>query len=392
MSSLLEQASLIVTPNAFKAGKLYSIKPTSGAGDLDVVRATTATRVNSAGLIESVANNVPRLDYTNGSCPSCLVEPQRTNLVLRSEEFNDAYWGKTAGATVTANTDTAPDGTMTADTVAFSGSGDSINKFVTLSLNVVNGTTYTFSVFAKTLNQVIFFGGATGGTGTNVYNGAVDYGNGWYRQSVTRTWTTSGTVNVQVLILTGVAATSIIVWGAQAEVGSNPTSYIKTEATAVTRNADVISKTGISDLIGQSEGTMFVDFELQPNNINGNYLFSLSDGTTANLIRSEIFILSPTVSQFRTGLTTSGVGQGDNFTTITQLRNKMAISYSLNNFKLFINGALVYTDTTAAIPATSSFYLGNRVGVGNIIGANYKLASIFKTQLSDQECINLTTL
>jgi hypothetical protein len=63
--SLFESASLVVTPNGTKASKLYAIKPTDGSGDLSVTRATTATRVNSSGLIESVANNVPRLDYSN---------------------------------------------------------------------------------------------------------------------------------------------------------------------------------------------------------------------------------------------------------------------------------------------------------------------------------------
>jgi hypothetical protein len=74
--SLFESASLVVTPNGIKASKLYAIKPTDGSGDLSVVRATSATRVDANGLIESVATNVPRLDYTNGSCPSILVEPQ----------------------------------------------------------------------------------------------------------------------------------------------------------------------------------------------------------------------------------------------------------------------------------------------------------------------------
>ena len=112
--ALFDDASLVVTPNGYKAGTLYSIKPTSGAGDMTVVRATTATRVNSAGLIESVANNVPRLDYSNGSCPSLLVEPQRTNLALYSEQFDNAYWTKYE-ATITANATTSPDGNTTAD-------------------------------------------------------------------------------------------------------------------------------------------------------------------------------------------------------------------------------------------------------------------------------------
>ena len=71
--SLFDSASLVVTPNGTKASKLYSIIPTDGSGDLTVTRATTATRVNSSGLIESVANNVPRLDYLNSSFPTILL-------------------------------------------------------------------------------------------------------------------------------------------------------------------------------------------------------------------------------------------------------------------------------------------------------------------------------
>ena len=122
--ALFDDASLVTTPNGYKAGTLYSIKPTSGAGDMTVVRATTATRVNSAGLIESVANNVPRLDYSNGTCPCLLVEPQRTNLLTYSEQFNNGVWGLFSSGTgvnpiITANTTTAPNGTLTADTIVF---------------------------------------------------------------------------------------------------------------------------------------------------------------------------------------------------------------------------------------------------------------------------------
>ena len=87
--------SIAVIPSGYKASKLYSVLPTDGSGDLDVVRAGAtpnfnATRVNSEGLIENVLSNVPRLDYSDGGCPNLLVEPQRTNLLLRSEEFDNA--------------------------------------------------------------------------------------------------------------------------------------------------------------------------------------------------------------------------------------------------------------------------------------------------------------
>lgn len=104
--SLLTQASLVLTPNAYKANKLYSIIPSSGSGDMVTTRATTATRVNSSGVIESVATGIPRLDYT-GSVPSILLEPQRTNLLLNS-------------ATVVTQTITT---TAVANTLSFYGTG-----------------------------------------------------------------------------------------------------------------------------------------------------------------------------------------------------------------------------------------------------------------------------
>jgi len=104
--SLLTQASLVLTPTAYKANKLYSVVPSNGNGDMVTTRATTATRVNSSGVIESVATGIPRLDYT-GSVPSILLEPQRTNRVLNS-------------ATVVTQTITT---TAVANTLSFYGTG-----------------------------------------------------------------------------------------------------------------------------------------------------------------------------------------------------------------------------------------------------------------------------
>jgi hypothetical protein len=82
--TLLSEASFLVTPNGYKASKLYAAIPTNGNGDMTVTRATTATRVDENDLISSVASNVPRIDYTGGGCPSILLEPQRDNMVLNS--------------------------------------------------------------------------------------------------------------------------------------------------------------------------------------------------------------------------------------------------------------------------------------------------------------------
>ena len=82
--SLYNKASLIITPNAYKAAKIYAIKPTNGSGDLTFSRASARTRRNSSGIIESLANNVPALNYPVSGCPAWLFEPQRTNIFLNS--------------------------------------------------------------------------------------------------------------------------------------------------------------------------------------------------------------------------------------------------------------------------------------------------------------------
>jgi len=81
--STYDDASLIYYPSGYKASKAYSLKPTDGTGDLTFTRASTATRVNADGLIESVATGVPRIDFTSG-CGKLLLEPQRANLVFPS--------------------------------------------------------------------------------------------------------------------------------------------------------------------------------------------------------------------------------------------------------------------------------------------------------------------
>jgi hypothetical protein len=79
MSVFYDLASLVLVPSGYKAEKVYAQKPLTADGQLTFSRASTATRVNASGLVETVSSNVPRLDYTNSTCPKLLLEPQRTN-------------------------------------------------------------------------------------------------------------------------------------------------------------------------------------------------------------------------------------------------------------------------------------------------------------------------
>jgi len=396
--SLLEKASLIVTPNAYKASKLYSVIPNTTLGDMTVVRATTATRVNSAGLIESVAVNVPRIDYTNGSCPSLLVEPQRTNLFLSSQQFDDANWGKAVG-TITANVAISPDGTQNADLFN--------NANIYQQRTQANNTTYCFSVYVKKNtasnivigyidNNVGFAGGDINYTYlTNTItvsqsaNGSVsaqsiDVGNGWIRLILKYTTIATVTFNYQLIVSDG-----SYVYGAQLEVGSYPTSYIQTVASTVTRNADVISKTGISSLIGQTEGTIFWEGYLFPSQVgqlvgvekNGVDVIRLNKANTSQLILAEISINGNDI-MYKTFNSVLG-------------KNKIAFVYKSGNSKVFLNGVLVQSSSatfsvTSILDSISINSLWN--SSSDITNTNINSIQLYKITLTDTECINLTTL
>lgn len=420
--SLLDKASLVVTPNAVKAGKLYSIVPSSGAGDMDVVRETTATRVNSLGLIENVGLNVARLNYdTIGGCPSLLVEPQRTNFINYSERFENINWIK-ARATVTENSIFSPDGLLTAD--IFLDNTDTDSHLLYQPITYLNNTTYTASVFMKrgTINYgYLVFANGQGfssniGIVVNLNNGSFtsngvtapssskveDYGNGWYRVSITDTTNstsgrsayigTSSTGNALQIYL-GTGSGSIYIWGYQLEAGSSATSYIPTLASIQTRNADRISKTGISDLIGQTEGTIFVELNLK--NLLGNQNRRIIALSNNNIASENIQI---TFTSALTNTIRAVIGSGGNFSIITssQIINlgkiKIAFSYSLTNAVMFINGIKEGVDLNVATKPIMNFISLGSLNNTDILNDNINSTVIFKTALTNQECINLTTL
>ncbi len=318
--SIYSDASLIVTPNAVKAGKLYSIVPTDGTGDLTVTRATSATRVNSAGLIENVGANIARLDYSNGSCPSILVEPQRTNLLLQSETFTNGWTRESV--TVLANTTTSPDVNLTADTLTEVAMND-VHRIYRNALATTSGVNYTSSIFVKkdTARYVRLILTQSGSGSTTIWSGAqfdldtqsftsqvgtgggtfvnatiTPFSNGWYRVSVTGS--IPGTAMIPMLALSnGTAIISsqsrgcpsylgninnkIFIWGAQLELGSNATSYIPTTTATVTRNADVISKSGLTGIT-----TITETFENGTTNVitGSPTSYTMSQGRIKNVI------------------------------------------------------------------------------------------------------------
>jgi hypothetical protein len=324
--------------------------------------------------------NVPRLDYSNGTCPSLLVEPQRTNLVLYSQQFDNADWNNYAlNVTVTANTTISPDGTQNADTVTFGAFG-----FLYQSFAIIGLASVTFSIYSKSATQIITFGGATP-LGTDVYT-TINVGNGWFRQILTRTFTGGGTGTLQILPF-GNNVTAFL-WGAQLEIGSYPTSYIPTTSAAVTRNADQVYKQGISSLIGQTQGVLFTDFVCDGFDDYGTPL-SVNDGTASNYIwlttfasgniRAEVYNGSVQASITYTG---GVVGQ----------RYKVAFAYKQNDFVMYVNGTQIGTDTSGNIPPSLSRIDYNLVNNWSLALLKVNLSALFPTRLTNAELAQLTTL
>jgi hypothetical protein len=209
------------------------VDATTGANLVTFTRASSGTFVGSDGLIKTAT----------------------TNLLLRSEEFNDASWSKFL-CTITQNSIAAPDGQVTADLLV----EDTTNGFRALqqSFTAVASTAYAFSVYIKAGDRTfarVYAGTSASWTSApsaifNLSTGAVQsgsnasiaaVGNGWYRCTVTGTFGATGGATAFLVgpVLTsggtnsylGTGANAIYVWGAQLEQSSTVGEYIPTTST-----------------------------------------------------------------------------------------------------------------------------------------------------------------
>jgi len=352
--------------------------------------------------------NVPRLTY-EGGCPSLLLEPQRTNLLTYSEQFDNAAW--TNYDRVTQNSVISPSGAQDGSTFTVLSTVSFLGQNPTLT----SSTPYSFSIYAKKGNWDIFRIGngssstnaawfdLTNGTTGNQVGGTSKIeavGNDWYRCS----YTTSnpnigGTYSFFVNLSTAMGATSspgdgstMSFYAAQIEEGSYPTSYIgPTTSAAVTRVADAAYKTGISSLIGQTEGTMFLDFVLDSVDGGNDFRFSVTEGALYN---NEIFI-GMTNGYLRAFMQESGsaVYDSGNISAIVGTRYKMALAYANNDVVFYVNGTQKNISSSATIPNTDEITIGNRTdSKAMVVKETVNQAALFKTRLTNTELAALTTL
>ncbi len=347
----------------------------------------TATVTNSSGLVALINANLPRFDFDpiTLACKGLLIEEARTNLQTYSEQFNHGSWTK-FNTTVTADSTTAPDGTLTADSLI----ENTANSFHTIDGIYVPATAtgnFTSSVYLKAkgrnfirlfvtqetpgVNYSALFNLTTGtlvSSDVGVTATISDAGNGWYRGTVSTTILASSrarlTIGLQnasgaIAPYAGDGTSGCYVWGAQIEVGAFPTSYIPTVASTVLRNADtaVMTGTNFSSWFNQSQGSFMARFAgavktstwaFQMDSGGGNFAnrIACAPTTNNNLIVSD----SGGTNQCTIG---NYIGSDNVFVNITG-------AYNTNNFATSYNGTSAVQDTSGSPASPTAIVIGAR--------------------------------
>ena len=387
-------------------------------GDFDFTRATTATRVNSSGLIESVASGLPRIDFLGGT-GQILLEPASTNTATYSNDFSQGTNFNSGGRTLSdcvlsSSQGTAPDGTNTAQKLTDNNnSGTGAISFNSFGAGLTSDTDSTVSMFVKKdtvryfvikfsnfdTNQETSFDldTATVNRGTGVMT---DYGNGWYRCSATFSTTTDLVGAIQFLITNSSSSTggnlrdgsnSTFVWGYQAEETSFATSYIPTVASTVTRNKDEANSSGDTSLISSTEGVLYAEIAALTDDSIVRSIALASAGAITNTVEIIYNTTSQTI-HFRIRANNSVIGSvaGLTVTDRTQFA-KAAIKYKSGEIKAFINGVQVLsaTDSFTFSDALAELDLDRGNETKNFEG-KVKCVAVFKEFLDNDELECLT--
>ena len=389
--------------------------------------ATSYIATTSAAVSVGPVANVPRLDYLNSSCPRLLLEPQRTNLIQYSEQLNNAWW-TAAGSTITANTAVAPDGTTSMDRLTET-TATSSHQVISSSVTIFGGGARAFSAFVKKGNvryiqlANVAFGDSSASaifdldtktvTASRASSGAgpafsfvsasvEDYGNGILRLILVNTCsfdaptyhiahsnqaTFSGATLVDgVISYAGNASSYTDIWGCGLESGAYATSYIPTLGAAVTRGADAAVKASVTSLIGQTEGTIFMDAVIDAFPTDNSF-FGVEKTASSFVIRfgsggSSIY------AQVYNG-STNLFFEPTPYTLGTRV--KLAFAYKAGSYAFYKNGTLVATGTNAtAIPACDSIMTNSLWGNTGNGKHGISQALLFKTRLSNSELAALT--
>jgi hypothetical protein len=341
-------------------------------------------------------------------------------LLLRSEEFDNAYWLK-SNATITSNTVIAPDGTLTGDKLV-ENTANATHFIYSGSQAFVSGTSYTLSVYAKkgerqylvlqlpsaafpsSSNATFDLDSATFNLGAGSPTASItDVGNGVYRCSITKTATSSASSNGAFIYVTNSASATInaytgdgysgiYIWGAQVEAGAFPTSYIPTVASQVTRSADSASMTGanFSDWYRPDEGSIYGEYSHASTTTNFPVGISINASSSSNHILlygngsvgEQLLVKVNAVAQAT--LTASPKFP-------TGVFGKIIGSYKTNDYAVSADGNSAVVDLLGTVPVVSQMNIGSEWNGTLTLNGTIKKIAYFPARLSNEQLEALTS-
>ena len=346
----------------------------------------------TTAVYEGITDDVPRVDYSGGGCPSLLLEGQRTNLITQSEYSGDWTYSNGTGED---NQTISPEGVQNAMQFIPTASGANVRQTTTISI----GQTYTASLFVKydglqffqlDVSNSIFSDcnltvDLSNGTidsrgGDNIDDGIIDYGNGWYRIYMVMEAVGGGSAAFIMRNWSGFdGSNGFYLWGAMLEEGSYSTSYIPTYGTSTTRVADSCSKTGISELIGQTEGTLF--FKIKDTEHFTAY-FGVDNTSTSTRILVYGIDDKKVYTQIRNGGTIIFTSSSD----VINGEAKAAVAFNGSESVFYVNGIQVGSGSGTTYTNLSQVTLNH----ASIVGSSLKQAILFPTRLTNEELQELT--
>jgi len=364
---------------ASQGSELFSVLPSSGVGDFDFSRSGRATRINSQGLIEEVANGQSRLNYPmiDGKvvgCPHHILEPERRNYIQYSEDFSQ--YSDVSGADIFSNTTISPDGTLNASRVGFGGS-----EFSRIFINTsTSSNTYTFTLYAKSDTSKKFRFRISDTSGTQYSEDFVTTSK-WQRFSYEFIGDPS---TCAICNSSDAISGSIDIFGFQLENGSYPTSYIKTngEINGVTRSSETANGSGDSATFNDSEGVLMAEIS-GLTEVGTNQSIAISNGTQSNRI---LFRYNST-NQVRVIVVSSNAFVFDKTLNISSIEeyNKFVIKYKQDDFALWVNGFELGADNSGVTPTgLNELALDDGSGVNDFYGKTKQL-QYYNSALTDSE-------
>ena len=386
MSNLLDKSSILITPTAYNVSEILSMKPSDGSGDADFSRNSGATRTTQDLLIETVTNNIPRIDYSGG-VGSWKFEPQSTNQLLSSNNLT-SNWSH-----VDVNAEygfLSPDGTNNASKLTATGT----DPYAFAYSQNITSQDYTGSAYIKGIGSSI---GQTGKIWIIIDNvhflqRVFTITGDWQRVSITEQLgvTVSNFLYIRLDLPDSnpVIGEQVLVWGAQLENLLYPTSYVPTSGAASTRLGDVAINSGNSSLINSNEGVLYTEFYTEADSTDKR--ICLSDGTSSNRV-----VLYITATNTLAVFVQNSNGVQVSFSSSITLGqyNKAAFKYKENDFSLFLNGTQVGTDISGEVPSgLDRLNFANSAGTGLNFYGRVKSTAVYKEALTDAELTCLTTI